>query len=66
MRMTYGNLFHQKMTGLQVGLKEWVSCKLGYAYAIEYGWNKISIVRPANVYGPRDNFDPEMQWLYHL
>lgn len=29
------------------------------AYAIEYGWNKISIVRPANVYGPRDNFDPE-------
>ena len=29
------------------------------AYAIEYGWDKISIVRPANVYGPHDNFDPE-------
>tara|TARA_B100000787_G_C16196907_1_gene301582 strand:+ start:401 stop:1399 length:999 start_codon:yes stop_codon:yes gene_type:complete len=28
------------------------------AYAIEYGWDKISIVRPANVYGPKDNFDP--------
>lgn len=27
------------------------------AYAIEYGWEKISIVRPANVYGPYDNFD---------
>jgi len=29
------------------------------AYQIEYGWDKISIVRPANVYGPFDNFDPE-------
>ena len=29
------------------------------AYDIEYGWNTISIVRPANVYGPFDNFDPE-------
>lgn len=28
------------------------------AYAIEYGWDAISIVRPANVYGPFDNFDP--------
>lgn len=28
------------------------------AYAIEYGWNKCSIVRPANIYGPFDNFDP--------
>ena len=28
------------------------------AYKIEYGWNHISIVRPANVYGPYDNFDP--------
>lgn len=27
------------------------------AYGIEYGWNRISIVRPANVYGPYDNFD---------
>lgn len=28
------------------------------AYKIEYGWNKIAIVRPANIYGPFDNFDP--------
>ncbi len=27
------------------------------AYKTEYGWNKITIVRPANVYGPYDNFD---------
>lgn len=27
------------------------------AYNIEYDWDKISIVRPANVYGPYDNFD---------
>lgn len=29
------------------------------AYQIEYGWKNISIVRPANVYGPFDNFDTE-------
>ena len=29
------------------------------AYAIQYGKKNISIVRPANVYGPYDNFDPE-------
>jgi GDP-L-fucose synthase len=29
------------------------------AYKIEYNWDKISIVRPANVYGAYDNFDPE-------
>lgn len=28
------------------------------AYKIEYGWKDIAIVRPANVYGPYDNFDP--------
>lgn len=28
------------------------------AYKIEYGWDKIVIVRPGNVYGPYDNFDP--------
>lgn len=27
------------------------------AYKIEYDWDNISIVRPANVYGPFDNFD---------
>ena len=29
------------------------------AYSIQYGKNNISIVRPANVYGNNDNFDPE-------
>jgi GDP-L-fucose synthase len=28
------------------------------AYRIEHGWENVSIVRPANVYGPFDNFDP--------
>lgn len=28
------------------------------AYKIEYGWKNVAIVRPANVYGPYDNFDP--------
>ena len=29
------------------------------AYRIEYAWKDIEIVRPANVYGPYDNFDPK-------
>ena len=29
------------------------------AYKIQYHWDKIAIVRPANVYGEYDNFDPE-------
>ena len=29
------------------------------AYKIQYNWDKIAIVRPANVYGPYDNFDPK-------
>lgn len=28
-------------------------------YKLEHGWDKIAIVRPANVYGPHDNFDPK-------
>ena len=28
------------------------------AYSIQYGWDKVSIVRPANVYGNYDNFNP--------
>lgn len=27
------------------------------SYKIQYGWDAISIIRPANVYGPYDNFD---------
>ena len=29
------------------------------AYQIEHGLTNIAVVRPANVYGPGDNFDPE-------
>jgi GDP-L-fucose synthase len=29
------------------------------AYKIQYGLNTFSVVRPCNVYGPGDNFDPE-------
>lgn len=28
------------------------------AYKVEFGWDRIAIVRPANVYGPYDYFDP--------
>ena len=28
------------------------------AYKIQYGLNNFAIVRPANIYGPGDNFDP--------
>jgi len=30
----------------------------GEAYLFEYGWDAVRIVRPANVYGPYDDFDP--------
>jgi len=29
------------------------------AYSIEYGWNKVTTVRPANVYGPHDSFSDD-------
>ena len=29
------------------------------AYQIQYGWDDISIVRPANTYGPYDDFDSD-------
>lgn len=29
------------------------------AYKIQYGLDNIAVVRPANVYGPGDNFDPK-------
>ena len=28
-------------------------------YKLGYGWDKIAVVRPANVYGPYDNFNPQ-------
>jgi len=29
------------------------------AYSVQYGLKNFSVVRPANIYGPGDNFDPE-------
>ena len=29
------------------------------AYTIEYGWEDVSVARPANIYGPSDNFEFE-------
>ena len=29
------------------------------AYKIQYGWDRIAVVRPANTYGPYDNFSGE-------
>ena len=31
----------------------------GETYLKEYGWDAVRIVRPANVYGPFDDFDPK-------
>lgn len=30
----------------------------GEAYLLEYGWDAVKIVRPSNVYGPFDDFNP--------
>jgi GDP-L-fucose synthase len=29
------------------------------SYKIQYGWDRVSIIRPGNVFGKRDNFNPE-------
>jgi len=41
------------------GLAKRVAEKQVEAYAIQYGMKNIAIVRPANIYGPGDNFDPK-------
>lgn len=33
------------------------------AYKLEFGWDKIAIVRPANVYGPCDYFNPSFSMV---
>lgn len=40
------------------GTAKRVGEKQAQANAIQYGWNNIAIVRPSNVYGPYDNFNP--------
>ena len=53
----YGKHFHQKMMSLLYGLKEFVSFKLK---PMKFNINGIKfLVRPANVYGPFDNFDTD-------
>jgi len=41
------------------GLAKRIAEKQVLAYNIQYGMNNFSIVRPGNVYGPGDNFDPQ-------
>jgi GDP-L-fucose synthase len=40
------------------GIAKRVGELLGEAYFLEYGWDAVRVVRPANVYGPYDDFDP--------
>jgi GDP-L-fucose synthase len=40
------------------GLAKRIGEVQGEAYLREYGWDAVRIVRPSNVYGPYDDFDP--------
>ena len=40
------------------GIAKRVGELLGEAFELEYGWDAVRIVRPANVYGPFDDFNP--------
>lgn len=40
------------------GIAKRVGELMGEAYQLEYGWNAVRIVRPSNVYGPYDDFNP--------
>lgn len=41
------------------GIAKRVGELIGEAYHLEYGWDAVRIVRPSNVYGPYDDFNPE-------
>jgi GDP-L-fucose synthase len=41
------------------GIAKRVGELLGEAYQLEYGWDAVRIVRPSNVYGPFDDFNPQ-------
>lgn len=45
-------------TNLYAGWAKRIGELQAEAYKAEFGWDKIAIVRPANVYGPHDYFDP--------
>ena len=59
MRMMCGQLSHQKMTEFVRWAKKNGRITSRELTAIQHGWDNVSIVRPANAYGPYDNFDPE-------
>jgi GDP-L-fucose synthase len=40
------------------GIAKRVGELLGEAFQIEHGWDAVRVVRPSNVYGPFDDFDP--------
>jgi GDP-L-fucose synthase len=42
-----------------VGISKRVGELQAEAYSNQFNWNAVKIVRPSNVYGPFDNFDPE-------
>jgi len=41
------------------GIAKRVGELLGEALELEHGWDAVRIVRPSNVYGPNDDFNPE-------
>lgn len=41
------------------GIAKRVGEILGEAFQLEYGWDAVRVVRPSNVYGPFDDFNPE-------
>ena len=41
------------------GIAKRVGELLGEAYLLEHGWDAVRIVRPSNVYGPHDDFNPK-------
>jgi GDP-L-fucose synthase len=40
------------------GLAKRIGEVQGEAYLKEYGWDAVRVLRPSNVYGPHDDFDP--------
>ena len=41
------------------GIAKRVGEILGEAFELEYGWDAVRVVRPSNVYGPFDDFNPK-------
>lgn len=41
------------------GIAKRVGELMGEAYKLEHGWDAVRIVRPSNVYGPYDDFNPK-------